>query len=185
MPILSLEPNLYPEFLLEESPWDAMERRWWVLYTRARQEKAISRELFRFQIPFYLPLVQRTCIHRGRRIPSYAPLFSGYVFLYGTEDERVRSVTTNRISRVLAVDDPELLVHDLRQINQLIAANAPLTIESRLSPGCRVRVRQGPFAGIEGVVVMRRGHSRLLVSINFLQRGASVEIDDFLLEPID
>jgi hypothetical protein len=31
----------------------------------------------------------------------------------------------------------------------------------------------------------RRGEMRLLVSITFLQQGASVEIDDFLLEPLD
>jgi len=34
-------------------------------------------------------------------------------------------------------------------------------------------------------VLVRRGETRLLVSINFLQQGASVEIDDFQLEPID
>jgi transcription antitermination factor NusG len=97
----------------------------------------------------------------------------------------VRGLTTNRISRILPVDDADQLVHDLRQIRQLIAANVPLTVESRLRPGQRVRVRQGAFAGVEGIVMKRRGEMRLLVSITFLQQGASVEIDDFLLEPLD
>jgi len=185
MPILGWEPSVYPETLLDDTSWDTSARRWWVLYTRARQEKAIGRELAQRRVPFYLPLVRRTAIRRGRRVSSYNPLFTGYVFLFGTEDERIRSLTTNRISRVLAVDDPSRLMFDLRQIRQLIAANAPLTVESRLSPGGRVRVRQGPFAGLEGTVISRRGQTRLLVSVNFLQRGASVEIDDFLLEPID
>ena len=74
---------------------------------------------------------------------------------------------------------------DLRQLHQLIAADAPLTVESRLGPGQQVRVRQGPFAGLEGTVLKRRGQMRLLVSINFLQQGASVEIDDFMLDPFD
>jgi transcriptional antiterminator RfaH len=77
------------------------------------------------------------------------------------------------------------LVYDLRQLRQLIAVGAPLTVESRLGPGQQVRVRQGPFAGLEGTVLKRRGKSRLLVSINFLQQGASVEIEDFLLDPFD
>ena len=76
-------------------------------------------------------------------------------------------------------------MRELQQLQRLIATNAPLTVESRLAPGRRVRVRQGPFAGIEGTVLVRRGETRLLVSINFLQQGASVEIDDFQLEPID
>jgi len=34
-------------------------------------------------------------------------------------------------------------------------------------------------------VLTRRGETRLLVRVNFIQKGASVEVDDFLLEPID
>ena len=185
MPILGEEPVLYPEMLLDETVSEPSERRWWVLYTKARQEKAISRELLAYQVPFYLPLVKKTSASRGRRITSHIPLFAGYVFLYGTEEERIRSLTTNRVSRILWVDDPERLVLDLRQLRHLITSNAPLTIESRLVPGNRVRVRHGPFAGLEGTVLTRRGKTRPLVSINFLQQGASIEIEDFLLEPID
>jgi transcription antitermination factor NusG len=184
MPILKEEPNLYPETLLDALPSEANLSRWLVLYTKSRQEKSLARELLKSRIPFYLPLVRKTSVTRGRKRTSLMPLFGGYVFLYGSEEERVRSLTTGRISRVLEVEDAEQLVFDLRQLRQLITADAPLTVESRLSAGQWVRVRQGPFAGVEGMVVKRRGKTRLLVSINFLQQGASVEIDDFLLEPL-
>ena len=185
MPILKEEPNLYPEALLDDPPVDAPDRRWFALYTKARQEKSLAREIHRQRIPFYLPLVKKTNISRGHKRISLTPLFGGYVFLFAAEEERVRCLATNRISRVLPVEQPEELVFDLRQFRRLIAANAPLTIEARLAPGRRVRVRQGAFAGLEGTVLKRRGETRLLVAINFLQRGASVEIDDFLLEPLE
>ena len=185
MPILGEEPNLYPDLLLEQPPQDLADRRWFALYTKARQEKSLARELLKYRVPFYLPLVNRTSISRGRRRTSRAPLFAGYVFLYGAEEERVRTLATNRISRVLPVENGEQLLFDLRQLRQLIAAGAPLTIESRLAPGRRVRVRQGAFAGLEGIILKRRGETRLLVSVNFLQQGASVEIDDFSLEPLE
>ena len=184
MPILSEEPDLYPQTLLDQSPPEA-DRRWFALYTKARQEKSLARELLHRRIPFYLPLVKKTSISRGRKRVSRVPLFAGYVFLFGAEEDRVQSLATNRISRVLPVEHPEQLVFDLRQLRRLIAAEAPLTIESRLAPGRRVRVRQGAFAGLEGIVLKRRAETRLLVSINFLQQGASVEIDDFLLEPLE
>ena len=38
---------------------------------------------------------------------------------------------------------------------------------------------------MEGTVLVRRGKTRLIVSVTFLQQGASVEVDDFNLEPID
>ena len=184
MPILSEETSLYPETLFADGLDNSSGRQWWVLYTKARQEKAIARDLLGYAIPFYLPLVKKWSVNRGRTVASQIPLFPGYVFMHGTEQERVRSLTTNRISRILTIDDPRQLVHDLSQLKQLIVADAPLTVESRLIPGNRVRVRRGPFAGIEGVVVTRRGQTRLLVSIDFLQQGASVEIDDYLLEPL-
>lgn len=184
MPILPKEPTIFPEELLDaESPLEG-DRRWQVVYTKARQEKALARELLQYRVPFYLPLISKETVSRGRRIASHVPLFAGYVFLLANEDERLQAMQTNRISRILHVDDPNSLVHDLRQIRQLIESGAPLTVESRLVPGDRVRVKHGPFRELEGTVLQRRGKTRLLVAVNFLQQGASVEVDDFYLEPI-
>jgi transcriptional antiterminator RfaH len=185
MPILKEEPNMFPETLLDAAPPEPCDRHWMVIYTKARQEKSLARELLKYGVPFYLPLVKKVAIVGGRRRTSWMPLFAGYVFLFGTEEERVKSLTTNRISRILAVEDADELVFDLRQLRQMIAVGAPLTIESRLGPGQRVCVRQGPFAGLEGIILKRRGQSHLLVSINFLQQGASVEIDDFMVDPLE
>jgi len=185
MPILAEETSVYPATLLDDLPNDVSDRLWWVLYTKARQEKALARFLLSRQIPFYLPLVKKTTAGRARSLVSHTPLFAGYVFLYGTKEERLRSLTTNRVSRTLTIDDPDRLQFDLRQLRRLIVADAPLTVESRLSAGQRVRVRHGAFADLEGTVLTRRGKTRLLVSVDFLQQGASVEIDDHLLEPVD
>ena len=184
MPVLSEEVSVFPEDLLDDLNGQTCDRRWWVLYTKARQEKAVARELLGYEIPFYLPLIKKTSVYGGRKVCSYVPLFSGYVFLFGSDDDRCRTLTTNRISRILSVHDPDRLRCDLRQVRQLIAANVPLTIESRLTPGNRVRVRCGPLAGLEGTVLTRRGETRLVVSVDFLQQGASVEIEDFKLEPL-
>ena len=45
-------------------------------------------------------------------------------------------------------------------------------------------VSEKPVASHKGVVPKRRGRTRLLASINFLQQGASVEIEDFLPAPL-
>jgi transcriptional antiterminator RfaH len=184
MPILRGEPSLSPEGLLDGLVEGPSDRQWFVLYTKARQEKALARELFKAQLPFYLPLVKRQSLVGRRKTVSFSPLFGGYVFFYGSEGERVRSLGTNRVVRAIPVNDADQLVQDLRQLRQLIASDAPLTVEAKIVPGDRVRVRKGPFEGVEGMVLYRRGQARLLVSIDFLQQGASVEIEDFLLEPL-
>ena len=84
----------------------------------------------------------------------------------------------------LPAPDSDGLRQDLIQLNRLIEADIPVTIESRLTPGQEVRVRRGALAGIHGVVVERRKKCRLLVSVQYLQSGVSLEIDDYMLEPL-
>lgn len=185
MPILAAETNLFPDNLLDDFLVEPSDRRWWVVYTMSRQEKALARELLRHETPFYLPVVGKAGYVRGRRVESHVPLFAGYVFLFGNEEERGLALTTNRISRILPVADQDPLGRDLRQVRDLIACGAPLTLEQRLAPGRRVRVKAGAMAGLEGTVTSRRNCHRLLVAVHFLQQGVSVAIDDFRVEPID
>jgi hypothetical protein len=185
MPIRPAEPSVFPEGLLDDGFVASAGARWWAIYTKARQEKALARQLLKWEIPFYLPQVSKESLIRGRRVRSYIPLFAGYVFLLVSDEQRVRALTTNRISRTLPIVDAALLCHDLQQIRRLIESGAPLTVERRLSPGQRVRVKAGGMMGLEGTVLSRRGGNRLLVAVNFLQQGASVALDDFMVEPLD
>ena len=187
MPILEKETSVFPDALFEEPELElgCSDRQWWAIFTKARHEKALARDLLRYEIPFFLPLVAKETRIRNRVVASHIPLFSGYVFMYGREDERVRSLTTNRISRILPVLDQIQLRNDLSHLYQLIETDAPLTVERRLEPGRRVRIKSGPMKGVEGVITQRRGgQRRLLVAVHFLQNGVSVEIDDFMVEPL-
>lgn len=184
MPILAEEPSLFPQTLLDDGEVGRNGRSWRAVYARSRQEKALARQLLAHEIPFYLPLVAKEQCLRGRRVSSYLPLFSGYLFLCATDEERVGAMTTNRILQVLPVNDQDQLLTDLRRVRDLIESRTPLTIESRLMPGCPVRVKAGALQGLEGTIVRRNGKSRLLVAVKYLQQGVSVEIDDFMVEQI-
>ena len=188
MPILTRETSIYPAELLSQrcNQGPDMDRRWWTVYTRSRAEKAVARQLLANQLPFYLPLVTQEQFSRGRRLTSHMPLFTGYLFLFGSNDERVKMLSNsgNRVSRVLDVDDQAQLLHDLRSVQRLIDTDAPLTVERRLLPGQPVRVKRGALAGLEGTIVRRHKSKRLVVNVNYLQQGVSVEIDDFMGESI-
>ena len=85
------------------------------------------------------------------------PLFAGYVFMFGTEADRVASLTTNRISRILPVHDGAGLCHDLEQIERLIASGAPVTVEERL---CAGQAGPDPFGRVPGIGRHRAGTAR-------------------------
>jgi transcription antitermination factor NusG len=187
MPILEREASVFPETLFVDPAFEPgnTDRRWWAIFTKARHEKSMARDLLRFEIPFFLPLVPKKNLIRNRIVESHIPLFGGYVFLLGCDEERVRCLTTNRVSDLLPVEDQRRLQSDLKQLHRLIEMGTPMTIERRLEPGRRVRIKNGPMRGLEGVITHRRGgQRRLLVAVEFLQHGVSVEIDDFMVEPV-
>ena len=179
MPVLTKETSVFPETLFDSFESPSADNQWMVLYTKPRQEKSVARDLLRREVPFYLPLVKKTLQYGRRRISSYAPLFDGYVFILGSEAQRVFSLMTNRVLRVLPAIDGGQLFADLRQIEQLIRANVPLTIESRLQAGMTVQ-SQRSLAGVEGTILCGRRDPALGTLIS-CKRGA-VEIEDFLLE---
>jgi transcriptional antiterminator RfaH len=184
LPIHRAETQCFPDDLVSRDWRPDAERRWWLLHTKARQEKSLARDLLKQSISFFAPQTEKTTLVRGRKRSAYIPIFSGYVFLYGSELDRYRSLTTKRVAQTIAVEDQAGLQRELTQIWRLIESKAPLTIEARLAPGDLVRVRSGSLAGVEGMVIERRKKCRLLIAVTLLQQGVSVEIDDFLLESI-
>ena len=169
----------------ELSPADAYQGRWWVLHTRPRNEKAVAADLTRLQINHFLPLVKHKRVY-GRRVHEVQiPLFTGYVFLCGEEKDRQAALRTNRLANVLNVGDQEQLRADLRQIHRVVTSGEPVDLYPRLRKGARCRVTHGPLAGLEGVVLRRRGPWRVYVSVQFIGQSAELEIDSALLEVID
>lgn len=185
MPILSREPDIYPENLFEVAEIESPSHRWWVLYTLSRREKELMRRLHGLSIPFYSPMIaKRSKTPSGRRYTAYEPLFRNYVFLYGNDETRYASLTTNCISRTVPVVDNAELTRDLKQFHDLINLDVPLTPEAKLAPGQRVQIRAGQFRGFEGTIIRRQGEIRLLIAVNFIQRGASLLLEDFEVEAI-
>jgi transcription antitermination factor NusG len=183
MPILAREPDRFPEDLLESKA--KKDSRWWLMYTKSRQEKQLMRQLYRLEIPHYGPQIeQRRRSPAGRVRKSYAPLFNNYVFLCGGDEERYQAVCTGCVQKITEITDVHLLLEDLLQISSLVDMGAPLSVEGRLIPGQAVRVRNGAFAGYEGVVIRRDQETRLLVSVRFMDQGVSVKLDDCQLESI-
>jgi transcriptional antiterminator RfaH len=180
MPILAAEVDVFPEDLLwRDDLGNECESQWWAVYTRSRQEKELMRALVALEIPFYCPiLAHRFRSPSGRQRTSYLPLFANYLFMYSDGYDRHRALKTNLISRTFEVSDGLQLTNDLRQIQRLTQAGKPLSIEANFQPGCKVRIKSGPLAGVEGVVLKRQGAEFLYVAVDFLQQGALVKLED-------
>jgi transcription antitermination factor NusG len=78
---------------------------------------------------------------------------------------------------------------EIENIRLLATALDEHGLEPELEPyavvGARVRVGAGPLAGVEGVVVQRRGRARVLVGLAAVGQGISVEVDSATLELVE
>lgn len=186
MPILKREDDIFPGDLLTDDHLSASKNQsWWCVYTISRREKELMRRLASLEIGHFGPVVpKRFRSPNGRLRTSFIPLFPNYVFMFGDNQARHQAMKTNCVCRCNPVADSEQLVKDLRQLRAVINSGIALTPEAKLEAGDRVRVRTGPFAGYEGNVVRREGRTRLLLSIQFLEQGVSMEMDEGLLEPL-
>jgi transcriptional antiterminator RfaH len=118
-------------------------------------------------------------------LTSYVPLFPGYVFLRGDEAVRLDALQTRQVVRVLQCPDAQAFEADLGRIYRLMESGAPVAPEDRLQPGMPVVLTSGPLAGLEGKIIRRDRRMRFVIEVDFIQRGASVEVEGWMLQPTD
>jgi hypothetical protein len=58
----------------------------------------------------------------------------------------------------------------------------PRSVQQRLLPGSRVRVRTGAFAGVEGTVAAYCSASRLIIDLDLDVAGVTLELEDRAIE---
>ena len=174
-------PILWPQ---TESIRD-FEGQWWVVHTRSRNEKALAQDLISKDISYFLPMSWKVSRKSRRTTRSLLPLFNGYLFFCGKENDRVELLKTNRVAHLIEVDDQQKLLDELVQVNQALQSGAPLTPHNYIKTGKRCRVIAGPLMGLEGIVVRSNNAVRLVLQIDILGQAASVEIDVDMIEVLD
>ena len=160
-------------------------RSWFVLHTKSRQEKALARDLAAIGVDHYLPLTVHTRTHGGRKAVVEEPLFPGYVFLLGTTDQAYQADRTKRVANLIRPHDQKQLEWELRNIRIALESSAVLDPYPRLVRGRRVEVTSGPFRGLQGVIEERGKEARLVLQVDVLGRGVSLEIDGSQVELLD
>ena len=174
MPLLKRQPDLFPQDLfdlpVESHPW-------WVAHVKSRQEKALARHLQPLGIPYYLPQREQKIRRTGRKFVSYLPLFPGYLFFRGMDDDRHAAHRSDLVAQVIEVVDQPLLDTELGRLRTLQESGLPLASHPYIEPGTAVSINDGPFRGYEGVVLRAKGQLRIVVSISMLRTSFTVELD--------
>jgi transcription antitermination factor NusG len=152
---------------------------WYALYTRHQHEKTIAQSLEGKGFEVFLPLYNAVHRWKDRTKQLSLPLFPCYVFLRTGGREWLPVLTTPGVHMVVSCSGlptpiPEAEIDALRRVveNSTLVEPHPF-----LRTGDWVRVRSGPLADVEGILVRKKSKFRLVLSVEMLGKSASVEVD--------
>jgi transcription antitermination factor NusG len=98
----------------------------------------------------------------------------------------VRVLQTTGVVNIVSIGGKPLPLRqaDVEMLQQCAARPHQFEPHPFLSVGQRVRVKQGPFEGWQGILVYKKNAARLVVSLEQIMQSVSVELDGMDVEPI-
>lgn len=158
---------------------------WVVAHVKPRCEKKLAEYCAANGVTCDLPLREETKIYQRRRVTVRKPVFPGYCFLCHDSEQRVVVLKSNLVVRLITVIDQGQLVRELAQIRQALTVDPTLDACAAFQAGKRVAIRSGPFCGLEGVVQLVRGKTRVVLNVEMIGRALAVEAEMSMLEPAE
>jgi transcription antitermination factor NusG len=163
-----------------------LEERWYAAQTCANHEKRVQEQLRQRAVDSYLPVYASVRRWKDRRVSLDLPLFPGYVFVRLALCDRLPVLQTPSLVRLVGFGGQPAPLPD----QEIEALRRGLSKEVRIEPhpflkvGHRVRVRSGPFQGLEGILVRKKNISRFVISLDLIMRSVATEIDPAELESL-
>jgi transcription antitermination factor NusG len=149
---------------------------WYIVNTRARQEKILAGELARKGIATFLPLnlVQR--LYADQSAVVEVPVFPGYLFLRSSSDEATAAQQTGRVRRVDPANDSAALDAELGAIDRAIGEGVELTAHAYPRSGAKAKVTGGALRGVCGIVEDPASAKSIILCIHELRLAVSAPV---------
>jgi transcription antitermination factor NusG len=161
---------------------------WYAVSSRSRHETMVATALTNTGVTTFLPLVSEMHSWSDRRKLVDVPLFPGYVFVQipNSAEAKLRVLKTSGVvqfvgNRKGAVPIQDKEISDVRAVLEQKIGCSPYPF---LQLGQPVRIRGGSLDGVEGILVGRDSATKLVISIELIQRSLAVSVYNFDVEPI-
>jgi len=163
----------------KQLPISHIKQHWYALYTCANHEKRVAGELHLRGVEHFLPIYHSVRKWKDRRVILDLPLFPGYVFVQLALCDKLRVLQVPSVVRLVGFGGQPhpLPTEEIAALRACISSGLRIQPHPYLTVGCRVRLKQGPLEGLEGVLVRRKNIHRVVLSISLISSSASVEVD--------
>lgn len=162
------------------------EPRWYAAYTRSRHEKAVSDHLAERSIETFLPLYQTIRQWRNGRHRVELPLFPGYAFVRIALRDRLEVLKVPGVVELVGFSGMPAALEgeEIERLRKALAGGVKAKPHPYLTVGRRVRITAGPLIGREGILLRRKGETRVVLSIELIRRSILVDVELDALEPL-
>lgn len=128
--------------------------------------------------------VERQWSDRIRRIAR--PLFPGYVFCRININDRMPALTVPGVVGLVGIGRQPVSIPEteVEWIRTMVRSGLAVSPWPFLKEGDPVLIERGPLSGLEGLLLKIKRRSRIVVSIDLLQRSVSAEIDISWVRPL-
>ncbi|MBL6449172.1 UpxY family transcription antiterminator [Fulvivirga sp. 29W222] len=158
---------------------------WQVVYTYSQYEKKVQKEFQRKGIESFLPLQKKIRQWSDRKRKVEVPLFPNYIFVRVAIKNLWKVLKVNGIVKFISSEGRPVTVSNatVDSIRKLINHDVEVTNEL-FTEGDIVRVIRGPLSETEGVLVEKKGKSRLAIQISIMKQSVLVDIAPCDLEKV-
>ena len=160
---------------------------WHALYTRYQHEKVVDEFLTRQGFETFLPLY--TAVHRwkDRAKQLSVPLFPNYVFLRDGVGHRLQILKTPGVCSIVESGGRPGVIPDseIAAVRRVVENSLRIEPHPFLANGDWVRIKSGPLAELEGILVRKQDRLRLVLSVEMLGRSVAVEVGAFRVERVN
>ncbi|CAN5534188.1 UpxY family transcription antiterminator [soil metagenome] len=155
-------------------------KNWYVIQTRPLFEKKVTRLIEYKNVEVFLPLQETIKLWSDRKKKTMKPLFSGYVFVHASPHERIEAIreVSGALRYVTYQNRPAVISStEIESIKISLNLAERIHTENKIFvQGDLVTVKEGVLRGLTGYVSETRGRYKLLVVINELSMGFSIEL---------
>jgi transcriptional antiterminator RfaH len=148
---------------------------WYVIHTKPRQEQRALLNLGQQGYECYLPLFTTEKLRQGSLIVVQEPLFARYLFIRlstcqsGQSWAPIRS--TQGVSRLVAFGaEPAKVDAQLIELLRLQSDRTQERARRLFNQGDCVQIKDGPFAGLQGIYQMIDGERRAMVLLEIMSK---------------
>ena len=161
--------------------------KWFALRVKPRAEKCVATIARNKGFEEFLPLYQCRRRWSDRFKLVELPLFPGYVFCRFNPQYRLPLLTIPGALHFVGLGKVPVPIDDaeIQAIQVLVGSGLQAEPWPFLDAGQRVRLEQGPLAGLEGLFIEVRKQHRIVVSVSLLRRSVAVEIERDWVTPLD